>query len=145
MLTSTLNMASGLWVAIQYLAISSLFSNTAYAFFPTNWRQRVAGNGGTSHEQITNDMYDSRVAEYFPKITIVSAGMTKARKTIAKANIDVDSNAPLLSAAHFDGENIAGGQERLQGLFQDIIDRLAEDKAESAQIAFGSALHTLQV
>lgn len=145
MLPLRLIMASGLQVAIQYLAISSLFVNPAYAFFPTNWRQRIAGNGGTAHEQITNDMYDSRIAEYFPEITIVSAGMTKARKTIAKANIDVDSNAPLVSAAHFDAESIDGGQERLQRLFQDIKDRLAEDKAELAQIAFGSALHTLQV
>ena len=128
MLTTRLNMASSLQLAVQYLALSSLFGNPASAFFPTNWRQRVAGNNGMSHEQITNDMYDNRVKEYFPEITIVSAGMTKARKTIAKANIDVDSELPNASAAHFDGENIAGGQQRLQDLFKDIVDRLAEDK-----------------
>ena len=145
MLTSRLNMAASLQVAVQYLAISSFFANPVQAFFPTIIRERVAGNGGVSHEKITNDMYDQKVMEYFPEIKIVSTGMTKARKVIAKANIAVDSTDAELTASHFDGENFEGGQARLLMLFQEVIDRLDEDNAEEAQKAFGGALHTLQV
>lgn len=145
MLKPVLNMASALQVAVQYLAISSLLANPASAFFPTIFRQRVAGNGGMSHEQMTNDMYDNRVKEYFPEIKIVSAGMTRARKTITTANIDVDSNEAESSAAHFDAENLVGGQLRLQRLFQEVVDQLEEDNAEAAQQALGGALHTIQV
>lgn len=90
-------------------------------------------------------MYDDLVAIYFPEITIRSNGMTKARKTITKANIAVDDDLPNLTAAHFDGENFEGGQERLATLFQEVIDKLDADDAEGAQMALGGAMHTLQV
>lgn len=89
-------------------------------------------------------MYDDLVEIYFPEITVRSNSMTRARKTITKANIAVDDDLPNLTAAHFDGENFAGGQERLTTLFQEIIDNLDNDDAEAAQEALGGAMHTLQ-
>lgn len=144
MLSPSLNMASALQVAVQYLAIFSLFANPASSFFPTIFRQRVAGNGGMFHEQMTNVMYDDRVKEYFPEIKVVNAGMTRARKTITTANIDVDSNETESSAAHFDAKSLVGGQLRLQRLFQEVVDRLEEDNAEAVQQVLGGALHTIQ-
>ncbi len=144
MLTPDLNMRAGLKVAVQYLAFCSLFANSANGFFPTIFRQSMAGNGGMSHEQLTHDMYDQLVVEYFPEIRIVSAGMTRARKTITKANIAVDADEAETAASHFDGETFVAGQERLQRLYQEVIDNLDNDDADAAQQALGGALHTLQ-
>lgn len=145
MATSRFCMRSAMRAFTTYLAFTTLFASSANGFFPTNWRQRKFGNDGTSHEAMTDQMYDDLVAIYFPEITIRSNGMTKARKTITKANIAVDDDLPNLTAAHFDGENFEGGQERLATLFQEVIDKLDADDAEGAQMALGGAMHTLQV
>ncbi|KAA2261578.1 VWA domain-containing protein [Solihabitans fulvus] len=69
--------------------------------------------------------------------------MTKAMNQIADANAEVD-NDQTHSALHFDGENFAGGQSRVVGLFANVVADLKGENAAQARTDFGGALHTIQ-
>ena len=59
------------------------------------------------------------------------------------ANKAVDDDQ-FQSAKHFDGENFAGGQNRVVELRAQVIAGVQADDASSARIALGSALHGIQ-
>eukprot|EP00118_Oscarella_pearsei_P015264 m.136837 g.136837 ORF g.136837 m.136837 type:complete len:1075 (+) comp38192_c0_seq3:1337-4561(+) len=67
-----------------------------------------------------------------------------AIKRIEDANADVDSELADLTAAHFDGENFIGGNNRLLELRKDIIDAILKESYGTARELAGGFLHTLQ-
>jgi len=135
-----------------HLLLGLLLLLQASAFFPTKFREGLVQNSGISHEQQTQDVFESLAKKYFPAFTnalIAQYGkpltkkMIAARDVIVKANIDVDDDQKH-SEKHFDGENFAGGQARLTDLHQKIVKSLSENDAAAARGHLGEALHTVQ-
>ncbi|TID23365.1 hypothetical protein E6O75_ATG03001 [Venturia nashicola] len=120
----------------------SAFIDPAAAFFPTAWRQQHFGNNGISHEQQTAEAFEELAQRYWPQRALTRS-MSAARVAIASANADVDKDWDH-SAFHCDGENFDGAQARLLELRSETISHLKAGKADAAQRALGSALHTLQ-
>jgi hypothetical protein len=129
-----------------------LLSFQASAFFPTKVREGLFGNGGVSHEQQTEDVFESLAKKYFPEFTntlIAQYGkpltkkMTAARDAISKANVEVDKDQNH-SDKHFDGENFVGGQSRLLDLKGKVVAKLKANDVKGARENLGQALHTLQ-
>lgn len=114
------------------------------AFFPTDFRENIVGNGGVSHVKQTEDVFnDLALNKYFKFLKGLTPSMIEARKTITKANEAVDDNQHD-SELHFDGENFVGGQQRLTKLKTDVITALGKNDATLARNSLGAALHTVQ-
>ncbi|RSM03590.1 hypothetical protein CEP52_007287 [Fusarium oligoseptatum] len=101
------------------------------AFFPAQWKEDSAGNGGISHEDMTRVAFEDRAYLYFPSITTISSKMRAACKEIQQANMDVDDNQDH-AHKHCDGESLSG-----------LFLALPPDVAK-ARKAVGEALHTIQ-
>jgi hypothetical protein len=122
-----------------------LLAHQTYAFFPTDYRENLVGNGGVSHIKQTEEVWKSVALEkYFTFLNgKFSTAMEAAMKTVTDANAAVDDNQHD-SELHFDGENFIGGQARLRSLKKDVTDALGKKDATKARVALGSALHTVQ-
>ncbi len=131
---------------LQSLGVSlfiNLFLGPVHGFFPTTWKETLVGSGGVSHQQQTEQVFQTLATKYFPTIEKLTDTMIKARDTICKANAAVDDDQDH-SALHFDGENFEGGQARLTTLKQQVLELLGKDQAVEARTALGGALHTVQ-
>ncbi|KAK3364687.1 hypothetical protein B0T25DRAFT_628270 [Lasiosphaeria hispida] len=124
--------------------------STSNAFFPSDFREYVAGRGGTSHQGMTREVINNILIgpdTYFPgEATRLTTYMIAAREEITDANMQVDDDEAHDSAAHFDGENFPGGQARLSGSVAKIKAALSSSPLDVklARSELGSALHTLQ-
>jgi hypothetical protein len=110
----------------------------AAAFAPT----RLKSLGANSHQSITEDSIRALDNEFF-SIPRLTRPMEQAMGRIVAANEAVDDDQ-VQSALHFDGENFAGGQSRVTGLFNSVITDLAAENAGQARTDLGGALHTIQ-
>lgn len=124
------------------LFISFLLPGTD-GFFPSDFRERLFGNGGVSHEAQTRKAFDTLADKYFPDIKPITSSMIKARTTWADANMEVDKDQHS-SAKHFDGESFAGGQAILVQAKKDVTKALRNGNGQAAREHLGAALHTLQ-
>jgi hypothetical protein len=130
--------------ATRSLFFITILANSAYAFFPSIWRESIAGNIGVSHEQMTRDAYTIAYQLYFPDIPFISTSMIAARKAIAQASSDVDKLFVTESAPHFDGETFDDGQRLLHHLVSRIMNSLDNDNITDARVALGQGLHSVQ-
>ncbi|KAK4449818.1 hypothetical protein QBC34DRAFT_448559 [Podospora aff. communis PSN243] len=109
--------------------LSFLAFRPALGFFPTKWKEVAFGFGGTSHVEMTEDVFEERAKAYFPLVTRLTRKMSKARDDIADANADVDDNQTAASW-HCDGESFPDARKRIATLKQEAIAALkAEDAA----------------
>ena len=114
-------------------------------FFPTQWKEDFAGNGGISHEAMTRVAFEDRAYLYFPSITTISSKMRAACTEIEKANIDVDDDQ-VAAHKHCDGESFGPAKARIQQLKKDAIGALLAVPPDVAKARknVGEALHTIQ-
>ncbi|KAH0556247.1 hypothetical protein GP486_005825 [Trichoglossum hirsutum] len=114
-------------------------------FFPTQWKEDFAGNGGISHEDMTRVAFEDRAYLYFPSITTISSKMRAACMEIQKANIDVDDDQKT-AHKHCDGESFGPAKARIQQLKKDAIGALLSVPPDVAKARknVGEALHTIQ-
>jgi hypothetical protein len=120
---------------------SALIAATAAgagAFAPT----KLKALGSNSHQSITESSIKTLDNEFF-SIAKLTKPMTKAMDQIVDANSAVDDDQ-VRSALHFDGENFAGGQSRIIGLFNSVVTDLQAENAGQARTHLGGALHTIQ-
>ncbi|KAL2684640.1 hypothetical protein Neosp_005719 [[Neocosmospora] mangrovei] len=115
------------------------------AFFPAQWKEDFAGNGGISHEDMTRVAFEDRAYLYFPSITTISSKMRAACKEIQQANMDVDNDQDH-AHKHCDGESFVEAQSRIQDLKKEAIGALLALPLDVAKArkAVGEALHTIQ-
>lgn len=119
-----------------------VWSNSTYAFLPTNIRTELTNIFDETHQSITESAIEVLCLEFFGTPTLTRS-MKKAMKQIVEANEKVDKDQKT-SAKHFDGESFPEGQARLLELLRDIQNALNRDNAEGAREALGQALHTIQ-
>jgi hypothetical protein len=129
------------------LTVVLFFASQSEAFFPTDFRENIVGNGGVSHIKQTERVWkELALHNYFPFIK-PEDGLTKpmetAMKIVTDANAGVDDNQHE-SALHFDGESFIDGQIRLSTLRKAVKDSLTAKDATNARKSLGAALHTLQ-
>ncbi|WP_442497312.1 dockerin type I domain-containing protein [Methylobacter sp. sgz302048] len=105
-----------------------------------------AATGGKSHKQMTRDALDVFYAEYGygADATPLTKTMNYAREQIADANASVDNNYPSTSARHCDAENLQACSDLIKDLYQETVDSLKNEDADSARKTLGEAFHTLQ-
>ncbi len=120
------------------VALNGVVLSPANAFPPSPW----LALGYSSHASITDDVITRLDREFFA-VADTSRTMRKAIEEIVDANKAVDDDQ-FQSAKHFDGENFAGGQNRVVELRAQVIAGVQADDASSARIALGSALHGIQ-
>lgn len=120
-----------------------LLIHACLAFFPSDYREFLFGNGGVSHATQTRNVYNPLLYRYFPEVEELSNNMKKARKTWMDANAEVDSGQHT-SAKHFDGENFEGAQALLATLSDGTVSDLQAKNAQGAREQLGQALHTVQ-
>ncbi|KAM0428611.1 hypothetical protein ACHAPT_006972 [Fusarium lateritium] len=135
-------------MATRYLLLLSLIAINilpASAFFPAQWKEDFAGNGGISHEDMTRVAFEDRAYLYFPSITTISSKMRAACKEIQQANMDVDDDQDH-AHKHCDGESFVAAQSRIQDLKKEAIGALLAlpPDVAKARKAVGEALHTIQ-
>ncbi|MFT3764806.1 MAG: hypothetical protein QM820_04715 [Minicystis sp.] len=124
------------------IAASSLLAATpASAFKPLDsWR---ATPSDWSHESITRKAMAAAALKYFSREPTRS--MDDATWTVVLSNSSVDLSPFIFSSsAHFDDENLAGGQSRLSKLLEKIVASLQNNRLVDARLFLGDALHTLQ-
>jgi hypothetical protein len=126
------------WPIALINRVAKLSTITTLSFPPTN----LLGLGSQTHQSITGMSLTELDKELF-QVSQLNASMRRALYEIITANAAVDHDQTH-SALHFDGENFAGGQERLVGLFEDTIAKLVAGDVPAARLALGSALHTVQ-
>ncbi|KAN0087336.1 hypothetical protein V8E54_001024 [Elaphomyces granulatus] len=114
-------------------------------FFPTDWKEDFAGNGGRSHEDITKVAFEDRAYLYFPSITTISTKMQAACREIQDANIAVDDDQKT-AHKHCDGESFGPAKARIQQLKTDATMALlaVPPDVAKARKSVGEALHTIQ-
>jgi hypothetical protein len=115
-----------------------LVAGPARAFAPDKWHSL----GLSSHQSITEQVFTKLAREYF-SIDSPTKAMRAAMKEWTKADAAVDKDQ-FHSAMHFDGENFAGGQDRLVNLAEVMVAQLQLDNRENARRSMGQALHTVQ-
>ena len=121
------------------LSISGLTT----AFFPVDWRENAFGNGGTSHESQTRDVFAELAIEFFG-IYDLTGSMVNAQRTIITANAQVDFPVGYEAREHFDNEQFNAGQALLNERRDNVKTALEDGDAAAARNALGRALHTLQ-
>ncbi|KAH7139611.1 hypothetical protein B0J13DRAFT_624448 [Dactylonectria estremocensis] len=114
----------------------------ARAFFPTQWKQKRAGNGGISHEGMTKFAFKDSAYLYFSAIATISSKMRAACNEIQQANIDID-DIQCVAHLHCDGESFAATQAAMKKLKNDAIDALLFDRSNvaTARKNVGAVLH----
>ncbi|MFI5180605.1 MAG: PKD domain-containing protein [Thermoanaerobaculia bacterium] len=137
-------------VLVLLVAVAPLLGpGDAYAFCPNNsWLRcgalRVVSGPATvfTHEDMTRTAVTDLYPEFFPTITPTNE-MAQALTQIVEANGEVELNQ-FLSAWHFDGENLSGGQKRLVDIYGLVVTKLQKNDGNGARQDLGHALHTLQ-
>ncbi len=104
--------------------------------FPSVWP------GAHTHLSITETAFKALANEFF-SISKLTKLMVTAMNQVVDANAAVDDDQKH-SALHFDGENFAGGQNRIIALLDSVIKGLQAENAEQARRDLGGALHTIQ-
>ena len=112
--------------------------NTVNAFAPGGYHFYP---GSKTHVEITEEalqkVYDSA------GLTTVTNSMKAARKEFTDADKGVD-NDQYSSAKHFDGENFADGQARINDLLGKAVLEVQSDDFSEARKSVGQALHIVQ-
>ena len=145
---STSKSCNSKMAARHLLLLISLFavlSPVVTGFFPTQWKEDYFGNGGMSHEAMTESAFDDRAYLYFPGITTITSRMRAARAEMIRANIEVDDDQKT-AHKHCDGESFGPAKARIQQLKNEAIAALIATPPEvtKARRNVGEALHTIQ-
>ncbi|KAH7017981.1 uncharacterized protein B0I36DRAFT_34962 [Microdochium trichocladiopsis] len=130
-------------LSLPVILLSLLALQPVLGFFPTKWKEVVFGFGGTSHVEMTEDVFEERAKAYFPLVKTLTSKMSKARDEIADANADVDDNQTAASW-HCDGESFPEAKTRIATLKQEAIAALQAENASLSRHKVGEALHTIQ-
>ena len=135
LIIATSSIASGL------ILFSPLF--TARAFKPIAFPG--ANGGDKTHVQITEEAIKELVeGGIIPGVNKVSKRMEKAIEQINKGNAGTDLVAFFSDEPHFTGDRLAGGQARLQALFNNMKSALEANKLDEARWGLGTSLHAIQ-
>ena len=129
----------------SFVSLLTIFFPVVLGFFPVQWKEDIFGNGGMSHEAMTEVAFDDRAYLYFPGIMKISSRMRAARTEIKQANIDVDDDQNT-AHKHCDGESFGPAKARIQQLKADAIAALVAIPPDvtKARRNVGEALHTIQ-
>ena len=141
-------------VAALLIAASALTSGlllfspppTVEAFKPVHFP--FAGAGDKTHVQITEEAIKESIEGegILPGVTKVTKRMEKAIEQIKNGNkaTDLLPNLYLTDEAHFTGDDLAGSQERINGLLEYMKAALEANEVAKARWALGSAIHAIQ-
>lgn len=128
---------------LSILTVLLSLSGLRKAFFPVDWRGNAFGNGGTSHESQTRDIFTELAGKFFG-IYDLTGSMINAQRTIITANAQVDFPVGYQPHEHFDNEQFNAGHALLNERRNAVKKALEEGDAAEARNAVGKALHTLQ-
>jgi hypothetical protein len=123
-----------------------LFSPPSRAFKPVHFPGANAGD--KTHVAITEEAIKESIEGdgIIPGVTKVSKSMEKAIEQIKNGNkaTDLIPDLYLMDEAHFTGDRLAGGQQRIDGLFKNMKAALEADELTKARWALGSIFHAIQ-
>jgi len=119
---------------------------TVEAFKPVHFP--FASAADKTHVQITEEAIKESIEGegIIPGVNKVSENMEKAIDQIKNGNkaTDLMPNLYLTDEAHFTGDRLAGSQERVYGLYQNMKTALEANELGKARWALGSAFHAIQ-
>lgn len=122
-----------------FIAATLSVSGTSVAFAPGGGVHVYPGS--KTHVEITEEALQTVYTS--AGLTTVTNSMKAARKEFTDADKGVD-NDQYSSAKHFDGENFADGQARINNLLGKAVLEVQSGNFSGARTSVGQALHTVQ-
>ncbi|CAI4211491.1 unnamed protein product [Parascedosporium putredinis] len=114
------------------LLLALTLSYPGFAFYPTKYRANLASNPGISHEQITEEAFDT-----------AAAGMVAARREIAAACALADKEKRD-KEWHFGDGDFEEEKKVLDPLKLGVLDALQTGRVQDARTGLGQILHIIQ-
>jgi len=138
------------------LLLALTLSYPGFAFYPTKYRANLASNPGISHEQITEEAFDTAAAVLFPRFIKPSGargsngaglplpkGMVAARREIAAACALADKEKRD-KEWHFGDGDFEEEKKVLDPLKLGVLDALQTGRVQDARTGLGQILHIIQ-